>query len=81
MTTQRSCTVSKTRRDDRSRTSSCNRAGSTEGPALRDAIAATRNFPGVSGNITIDAERNATKAAVIIGIKDGHFTFVTSVAP
>ena len=57
------------------------RAGTTAGPALRDALAATRNFPGVSGVITIDADRNATKAAVIITIKDGRFKFVQSIAP
>jgi len=57
------------------------RAGSTDGPALRDALAATKDFPGVSGMITIDANRNATKPAVIIAIKDGHFKFVESIAP
>src|SRR5690242_16608094 len=34
------------------------RAGSTDGPKLRDAIAQTKNFPGVTGTITINAERN-----------------------
>ncbi len=57
------------------------RAGSTGGPAIRDALAATKDYPGVSGNTTIDAERNATKSAVIIAIKDGHFKFVESIAP
>ena len=57
------------------------RAGTTEGPALRDAIAATRGFSGVTGRITIDAERNAAKPAVILTVKDGRFRFVEAVQP
>jgi branched-chain amino acid transport system substrate-binding protein len=57
------------------------RAGSTEGPAIRDALAATRGFEGVTGTTTMDKERNATKAAVVIMVKDGRFKFVQSIAP
>jgi branched-chain amino acid transport system substrate-binding protein len=57
------------------------RAGSTEGPKLRDAIAATKDFKGVTGDITLDAQRNATKAAVILTIANGGFQFVQRVAP
>jgi branched-chain amino acid transport system substrate-binding protein len=57
------------------------RAGSTEGPAVRDALAATRDFDGVTGVTTMDRERNASKAAVVIMVKDGKFKFVQSVAP
>jgi branched-chain amino acid transport system substrate-binding protein len=57
------------------------RAATTAEPALRDAIAATKNFNGVTGNTTIDANRNATKAAVIITIKNGQFKFVQAMAP
>jgi branched-chain amino acid transport system substrate-binding protein len=46
------------------------RAGSTSSDAVREAIAQTKDFPGVSGNITIDAHRNASKPAVILAIKD-----------
>jgi branched-chain amino acid transport system substrate-binding protein len=42
------------------------RANSVEGPKLRDAIAATKNFPGVTGEITINAQRDATKSAVVV---------------
>ena len=41
------------------------RAGSTDGAKVRDAIAATKDFPGVTGQITIDEERNAVKPAVV----------------
>lgn len=46
------------------------RAGSAEGPKIRDALAATKGFPGLSGSITIDENRNARKGIVIVGIKD-----------
>ena len=57
------------------------RAGTTESTRLRDAIAATKDFPGVTGSITIDAQRNASKPAMIIVVKDGQFKFVEAVMP
>ncbi len=57
------------------------RAGNTEGPKLRDAIAATQGYVGVTGTTNLDAQRNASKPAVVITIKDGKFRFVESVAP
>jgi branched-chain amino acid transport system substrate-binding protein len=57
------------------------RAGTTESDKLRDAIAATKDFPGITGKITIDENRNASKPAVILTIKDGKFKYVETVAP
>jgi branched-chain amino acid transport system substrate-binding protein len=57
------------------------RAGTTDGAAVRDALAATRDFPGVTGRTTIDAHRNASKAAAIFTVRDGQFKFVQSIAP
>lgn len=57
------------------------RAGSVEGPAIREALAATRNFAGASGVTTIDSNRNATKGATIIAIKNGRLEFNKTVAP
>ena len=57
------------------------RAGTTEGPKLRDAIAATKDFPGVTGRTTIDAERNSSKPAVILQVRNGRTEFVAAVAP
>jgi branched-chain amino acid transport system substrate-binding protein len=57
------------------------RAGTTDSAKLRDAIAATKDFPGVTGKTTIDEHRNATKAAVIITIKDGKFQYVETINP
>jgi branched-chain amino acid transport system substrate-binding protein len=57
------------------------RAGTTEEPQLRDALAATKDFPGVTGLTTIDRDRNASKSATIIAIKGGKLTFYKTVAP
>lgn len=57
------------------------RAGSTDGAKVRDALAATKDFAGITGSITIDKDRNATKPAVILQVKDGKFQFVESIKP
>jgi len=48
---------------------------------VRDIIAATKQYPGVTGSITLDANRDASKPAVVIEIKDGKKLFRTSIAP
>jgi branched-chain amino acid transport system substrate-binding protein len=57
------------------------RAGGTDGAKLRDAIAATKDHAGITGSITLDAQRNAAKSAVILTIRDGGFKFQELVAP
>jgi branched-chain amino acid transport system substrate-binding protein len=61
--------------------SAIKRAGTTDGPALRDAIAATKDFPGVTGKISLDEHRNANKPAVVQTIADGKFKFLETVQP
>ncbi len=58
-----------------------NRAKSLEAKDLAAAIASTKDFDGVTGNITINAERNAEKDAVILQIQNGEPRFVTTVSP
>ena len=57
------------------------RAGGTDGPKLRDAIAATKEHKGITGVITLDEKRNASKSAVILTIGGGGFKFEQTVAP
>jgi branched-chain amino acid transport system substrate-binding protein len=57
------------------------RAGTTDAAKLRDAIAATKEYSGVTGKTSLDANRNATKPAVILAIKDGKFKYVETIAP
>lgn len=56
------------------------RAGSADPVAIRDALAATKDFEGATGMITIDANGDATKnEAIIKTVKDGKFTYMDSV--
>jgi branched-chain amino acid transport system substrate-binding protein len=57
------------------------RANTTDGKALRDAIAATKDFEGITGKITLDDKRNANKPAVILEIKGGKFVYTETIAP
>lgn len=57
------------------------RAGSTEGKRMRDALAETKDFSGVSGMIKMDADRNPIKPAVVLKVEGGRFRFVTAVSP
>ena len=57
------------------------RAGSVEADKIRDALAKTTNFKGVTGTISINEQRNAVKPAVIMEIKDGKFTYKETVQP
>ena len=57
------------------------RAKDASGPALAAAIAATKDFQGVTGVITIDADHNAVKPAVVLGIKDGVGKYVATIQP
>lgn len=60
---------------------SMKRAKSLSGKDLREAIAATKDFKGVTGVISLDAERNATKAAVMVQIKGGKPVWVATIPP
>ncbi|HYE79407.1 MAG TPA: ABC transporter substrate-binding protein, partial [bacterium] len=51
------------------------RAGTVDGPALRDAIAATKGFKGVTGEITLDPKGDPQKGIVIITIRNGKREF------
>lgn len=57
------------------------RAGTTDSAALRNAIANTVNFPGVTGKITIDENRNARKSATIIAVVDKVPQFKETILP
>jgi branched-chain amino acid transport system substrate-binding protein len=48
---------------------------------LRDAIASTKDFKGVTGEISIDKDRNAQKPAVVLQVKGNSFKFVTTIKP
>jgi branched-chain amino acid transport system substrate-binding protein len=60
---------------------SIKKAGSTDSKAIRDAIAQTKDFKGVTGNITISPTRDAIKSAVIVAVENGKYKFKESMAP
>jgi branched-chain amino acid transport system substrate-binding protein len=57
------------------------RAGSTDGTKIRDALAATKDFKGVSGTITMGENGNPVKSMVINKVQGGKFVYVTTVNP
>lgn len=60
---------------------SIKRAGKVDKAAIRDALAATKDFQGVTGKISIDEKRNPIKSAVVLEMKAGKQTFVEKVNP
>lgn len=57
------------------------RAGSTEGAKIAEALAKTKDLKVSTGILTIDANHNPVKSAVVIEMKDGKQTFKTKVNP
>jgi branched-chain amino acid transport system substrate-binding protein len=57
------------------------KAKDLSGPAIREAIAQTKDFPGVAGTVSLDKNRNAVKSAVILKVGDGKTEFVTTINP
>jgi len=51
------------------------------GPALRDAIEQTKGFRGVSGVITLDADHNPVKPAVVVAIEKNKAKYAATIAP
>jgi len=57
------------------------RAKSLSGADIAAELGKTKDFPGVTGKISIDAQRNAVKPAVMLEMKDGVPTYVTTIEP
>jgi branched-chain amino acid transport system substrate-binding protein len=57
------------------------RASAVEPKAIREALAATKNFEAVTGTITMDANRDAQKSAVVLKIQGGKALYEATVAP
>lgn len=56
-------------------------AKTLDGPTIRDTIAQTKDFAGVTGKITLDENRNARKAALILQIKGSTFHVFKTYTP
>lgn len=57
------------------------RAGSTDPEKVKNELAKTKDYSGVTGKISINEQRNAVKPAVILEIKGGHFKYKETVQP
>lgn len=58
-----------------------NRAKSFDSKDVRDALAETQNFAGVTGKISIDKNRNPVKSAVVLKVINGDFKYQTTINP
>jgi len=57
------------------------RAPELSNTAIRDAIATTKDYPGVTGVITLNEKRDAVKSAVVLKVAAGGYTYQTTVKP
>jgi len=57
------------------------KAGTVDGPTLRDTLAATTDFEGATGYVTLDENGDAVKPAVIKTIQGGQFVYKSFVEP
>ncbi|MGE5086086.1 MAG: ABC transporter substrate-binding protein [Bacillota bacterium] len=57
------------------------RAPNLSGKAIRDELAKTKDFPGVTGKITLNENRDAVKSAVIIQVDGPNRKYITTVTP
>jgi branched-chain amino acid transport system substrate-binding protein len=57
------------------------RAGSTDSEKIKNELAKTKDFAGVTGRISINEQRNAVKPAVILEIKNGQFKYKETIQP
>ncbi len=57
------------------------KSSSLKGADIAVELAKTKEFPGVTGKISIDADRNAVKPAVMLEMKNGEPTYVTTIQP
>jgi len=57
------------------------RAHTTAAAQLRDALAQTKDFAGVTGVISIDKDRNAVKPAVVLKLEDARYIYQETIQP
>ena len=57
------------------------KANSLEGPKIAQALAETKDFPGVSGTISMGPNHNPIKGVVIIKVENGKFVYQTTIKP
>jgi branched-chain amino acid transport system substrate-binding protein len=56
-------------------------AGGLNGTKVAQALAATKDFPGVTGKITMGPDHNPIKGVTIIKVENGQFAYQTTINP
>jgi branched-chain amino acid transport system substrate-binding protein len=62
-------------------TAAMTRTGGTNGPQVAQALATTKDFPGVTGAITMGPNHDPIKGVSILKVENGKFTYVTTINP
>jgi branched-chain amino acid transport system substrate-binding protein len=62
-------------------TAAMTRTGGTNGPKVAQALATTKDFPGVTGAITMGPNHNPIKGVTILKVENGKFAYVTTINP
>lgn len=57
------------------------RAGEADREKVKDALAATKEFNGITGKLSVDSNHNPVKAITILEMKDGEQTFLKKLLP
>ncbi|NLZ49401.1 MAG: ABC transporter substrate-binding protein [Clostridiales bacterium] len=57
------------------------RAGKADAEAIKEALAATKDFKAVTGTLTMDEQHNPVKAITILEVKNGEITFLEKLEP
>jgi branched-chain amino acid transport system substrate-binding protein len=62
-------------------TAAMTRAGATDGAKVAQALAATKDFAGVTGAITMNENHNPIKGVTVIKVEQGQFVYQTTIKP
>jgi branched-chain amino acid transport system substrate-binding protein len=57
------------------------KAGGLNGEQIAGALAATKDFPGVTGQITMGPDHNPIKGVTVIKVEQGQFVYQTTINP
>lgn len=56
-------------------------AKGTDGVTVAQALATTRDFPGITGSLSMGPDHNPVKGVVIIKVENGKFAYQTTITP
>ncbi len=66
---------------EKEKVAAINRAGSLNGGKIAEAMAMTKDFPGITGVITMGPDHNPIKGVTVIKVEKGQFAYQTTINP